>query len=733
MMSTRPDGPSSFAELTPKISPSVLSALAENGFTTATPVQEATIPRLLRHQDVVVQAATGSGKTLAFLVPLFEVLRRREDPLRMHQAGAIIIEPTRELATQVFAVAKQLVDTLGELEGGDACTLNLRLALMVGGTDIQQSMVSFREEGANVLIGSPGRLEDLMQRLPELSLKELDLLILDEADRLLDMGFEATINSILARLPKQRRTGLFSATQTAEVLQLVRAGLRNPVKVEVKVRALTSSAPPPAAPNDAQAGNGDGEKKPSAKAKTQATPSTLTNHYMLVDGEQRLAQLVHFVAGRLAEGHKVMVYFLTCACVDYYALALTRLAALRDAPIRPLHGKMAPKTRTKTLEWFRQPRDGTGSALLCTDVAARGLDIPDVDWIVQFDAPQDPNAFVHRVGRTARMGRSGRALLLLREKEDAYIQFLSLRKVPLEPIPPVDGLLSLRQELTNLLVADRALMEAAARAFVAYVRAYKEHQCSYIFRLDQLDLGDLARGLAVLRLPKLKELSGKQRRKGTVGGGGKDGWIDWTPLVEVDMDSIKYKDKAREKQRQQNKKARAEQERREDVEGGAGAHSASKRDESARATASSGGDDALSGHKRARPTSDVADDFDDDDDFAREASLMKKLRRGKITQAQFDKLMGEADDDDDGDGSDDDDGNTAAHSSQKKGRAGGSHHAVSPRKVPHASGKGRANFDGPAWKKRDKKHQHHPSGARGERGGGAGAGSFRKARKRGRR
>ena len=429
----------SFADLQPALSAPMLETLATHGFHRAMPVQEAAIPCLLKHMDVVVQAATGSGKTLAFLVPLFELIGRREDPLRSHEVGALVVEPTRELAVQVHTVAMQLRDALP----------SVRVALMVGGTDIGAAMATYRAEGGNVLIGTPGRLDDLMQRLPEMRLRELDLLILDEADRLLDMGFEATLNAILARLPKQRRTGLFSATQTAEVLQLVRAGLRNPVKVDVKVRALAPKAapPPPQSSSSASAAmdtddNEGAAAAAPAKVRVQATPATLSNQYMVCDGEQRLAQLVHFLARQLAAGQKVMVYFLTCACVDYYAAALPLLPQLRGAAMRPLHGKMAPSTRTRTYEWFVSAGAGapagdegggggggggrggakggskggggggqrggsgqggggtSGAVLLCTDVAARGLDIPDVDWIVQFDAPQDPNAFVHRVGRT---------------------------------------------------------------------------------------------------------------------------------------------------------------------------------------------------------------------------------------------------------------------------------------------------------------------------------------------
>ena len=159
-------------------------------------------------------------------------------------------------------------------------------------------------------------------------------------------------------------------------------------------------------------------------------------------------------------------------------------------------------------------------------------------------------------------------------------------------------------------------------------------------------------------------------------------------------------------------------------------HSASKRDESARGNASSGGDDALSGHKRARPTADVADDFDDDDDFARGKSDEEPDAARSLSAV--DKLMGEADDDDDGDGSDDDDGNTAAHSSKRRARRRVTARGLATQGAARQWERAR-HFDGQAWKKRDKKHQHHPSGARGERSGGAGAGSFRKARKRGRR
>ena len=596
----------SFAALSPALDATTLAALHAHDFRTATPVQEATIPRLLRHQDVAVQACTGSGKTLAFLVPLFELLRRREDALRSHEVGALVIEPTRELAVQVHTVASRLV--------GAGAGAGLRLALMVGGTDVKAELADLREHGGHVVVGTPGRVDDVMERLPSLLWRGLELLVLDEADRLLDMGFEATLNTILARLPKQRRTGLFSATQTSEVVQLVRAGLRNPVRVDVQVRAV---APVPNGGGAAAAASGAAPERP--RGGKQSTPSSLSNFVMLCDESQRLPQLVAFIAREIAAKRKLMIYFLTCASVDYYAAVLPLLAELKGAPLRPLHGKMVHKARAKAYEWFTAQRDG--GALLCTDVAARGLDFPDVDWIVQFDAPQDPNAFVHRVGRTARMGRQGQALLLLRPSEETYIHFLNVRSVPLQPMAAAEGLAELRAPLTQLLLADRAVMEKAAAAFVSYVRAYSEHQCNYIFKLDDLDLGALASAMALLRLPKLRELGKRHKKKG--------GWVEFTPLVQVDVSTIKYKNKQREQQRQAKRKAAAAAAADAEASGGGGGGALSAKAARREAAPTSGGGGGES------------DDGDDEAAMAREAGLLKKLKRGKITKAQFEKLVGE--------------------------------------------------------------------------------------------
>jgi ATP-dependent RNA helicase DDX55/SPB4 len=369
----------------PGLSAETRAVLASQGFLRATPVQEATLPLFLGHADVCVQAATGCGKTLAFVLPVAERLRALRPPLRRRQVGALIVSPTRELARQTAAVAAPFLAAAG-----------LTAALLVGGSDPSVAAAELKTTGAHVLIGTPGRLDDALKRTEgALDLRSLEVLVLDEADRLLDMGFRAQLDAIIARLPRQRRTGLFSATQTEAVEALARAGLRNPVRVAVAVAAAGGGASSKGASKGAN-GAASGPAAGLLAAAEQATPASLAVTYTVVAPAEKLAQLAAFLAAR-ARSEKVIVYFLTCACVDFFAAALPRLAPLRGAPgggggaaaapvaVRALHGRMKQAARERELAAFAAAGAGV---LLATDVAARGLDIPHVDWVVQYDAPQ---------------------------------------------------------------------------------------------------------------------------------------------------------------------------------------------------------------------------------------------------------------------------------------------------------------------------------------------------------
>ncbi|CDF32389.1 unnamed protein product [Chondrus crispus] len=331
-------------------------------FPRMTPVQAAAIPPLLSSKDVCVEAETGSGKTLSYLVPIAQTVLFEKRAKPSSAVRALVIAPTRELATQVHAVAKHLFDALpGDL---------VPVPLIGGGTASAAPDDSFRGD-FRVLIATPGRLAAALNQ-GFLNVAKLEVLVLDEADRLLDMGFSVTLTDILTRLPRQRRTGIYSATQTAEVEALARAGLRNPVRVAIK-----------------------------------RTPASLQCRYHIVSPREKLAHMAYLLASHPQQ--KFIVYLMTCA------------------PICALHGKMSQAKRERAMLKFASSKNGV---LLCTDVAARGIDIPDVDWVLQFDPPQDPDAYIHRVGRTARLGREGNALLFLAPSEDTYADFLFVRRCP---------------------------------------------------------------------------------------------------------------------------------------------------------------------------------------------------------------------------------------------------------------------------------------------------------------
>ena len=267
--------------------------LKAQGFERATPVQAATIGLLAGNKDVAVEACTGSGKTLAFVLPLVEILARAETPFRKHSVGAIVVSPTRELAKQIYDVLVPFLSAI-ETPSMAKAKAKARAMLLVGGTDAAADAKTFAENGAVALVGTPGRLDDVMVRSKVMDLKRVDLLILDEADRLLSMGFMKTLNAIVARLPKQRRTGLFSATQTEETEELARAGLRNPVRVTVRDAASQAAA---------KAAVAAGAPATSAAARGKL-PAQLRLTYKICPVDRRLWHLREFLRGATRGGRR---------------------------------------------------------------------------------------------------------------------------------------------------------------------------------------------------------------------------------------------------------------------------------------------------------------------------------------------------------------------------------------------------------------------------------------------
>ncbi|CAN1812102.1 DEAD-box ATP-dependent RNA helicase 18 [Linum perenne] len=574
-----------FSDLNPPLSRPVLDALTEGGFDYCTPVQAATIPLLCSYKDVAVDAATGSGKTLAFVVPLVEILRRTSPAPKPHQVMGIIISPTRELSSQIYHVAQPFIATLS----------NFRSILLVGGGDVKADVLTIEEEGANLLIGTPGRLHDIMERIDDLDFRNLDVLILDEADRLLDMGFQKQLNAIISRLPKLRRTGLFSATQTEAVEELAKAGLRNPVRVEVRAeeKALNDSVP-------------------SQHSASSKIPSGLALEYLECEADKKLSELVDLLVKNKSK--KIIVYYMTCACVDYWGVVLPQLSVLKSLSLIALHGKMKQNAREKALAKFTSLTSGV---LLCTDVAARGLDIPGVDCIVQYDPPQDPNVFIHRVGRTARLGRQGYGIVFLLPKEEAYVEFLQIRRVPLQERKCTDDAIDVVSQIRAAAKKDRDVMEKGLRAFVSFIRAYKEHHCSFIFRWKELEIGKLGMGFGLLQLPSMPEV--KHYSLSTEG---------FIPVEDLNLEEIKFKDKSRQKQRNKNMQTKKESKQNEEKP--------QKRNRNPE-TAPGAMRKKTAKQRRATQTAE------DDEELTRDYRLLKKLKKGAIDEDEFAKLTGTED------------------------------------------------------------------------------------------
>ncbi|KAI1136629.1 ATP-dependent rRNA helicase spb4, partial [Hypoxylon sp. FL0543] len=539
--------PRAWDALTPPLAEWILDAVSSMGFARATPVQASVWPLFGGgNKDVVVEAVTGSGKTLSFLLPLVHKILRQEEPTKRHHVAAIVVAPTKELAGQIHGALTSLIafhpassELLPHLSGEDKrpeTSMPFVIPQLLSGgstTTTAQDLSFFLRMSPNVLISTPGRLVELLSsphvHCPQSS---FEVLILDEADRLLDLGFKADLQKILSRLPKQRRTGLFSASVSEAVGEIIRVGLRNPVKVAVKVKSL----------------------KTGGIIEERRTPASLQMSYLTTPASHKLPSLVQLLEKLEPRPQKSIVFLSTCAAVDYFSHILPVLVP-EGFSLVPLHGKYEAKVRERNFANFLN--SARPSVLLTTDVAARGLDFPQVDLVVQIDPPSDPKSFLHRCGRAGRAGRKGLSVIFLQPTEADYVPFLEVRKTPITPLARPEISVAdaeprkTTERIRETVKQDRALHDKAQKAFVSWVRSYSKHTASSIFRVADLDWTDLGHAWGLLRLPKMPELKKFQGDK-FLG-------------VEMDWDAYAYAKKDREKQR-----LAALQQFREEANGGGG-------------------------------------------------------------------------------------------------------------------------------------------------------------------
>jgi len=432
----------SFSSLTGTVCDKSLQGIAEMGFTNMTPIQHKTIMPLLAGRDLLGAAQTGSGKTLAFLIPAVELLHKLQFKAR-NGTGVLIISPTRELALQIYGVARDLLKhhshTFGILMGGAA----------------RKTEVEKLAKGVNLIIATPGRLLDHLQNTKNFVFRNLKCLIIDEADRILEVGFEEEMKQIIRLIPVKRQSMLFSATQTRNVEDLARISLQQaPLYVGVD------------------------------DTKDMATTDGLEQGYVVCPSEKRFMLLFTFI--KKNKDKKVMVFFSTCKAVKFHA----ELFNYVDIPVKDIHGKQKQQKRTST---FFEYCNSASGVLFCTDVAARGLDIPAVDWIVQYDPPDDPKEYIHRVGRTARAGGAGNALLFLLPEEIAFLRYLKHAKVPLNEYNFSNSkVANVQSQLEKLIEKNFFLHKSAKEAYQSYLQAYASHALKSVFQIDSLDLARVA-------------------------------------------------------------------------------------------------------------------------------------------------------------------------------------------------------------------------------------------------
>ncbi|KAI1624506.1 P-loop containing nucleoside triphosphate hydrolase protein [Exophiala viscosa] len=454
--------PENFIDL--PLSAATQDGLSASHFKTLTTIQSRTIPLAIQGLDILGAAKTGSGKTLAFLVPVLENLYRKRWT-EYDGLGALILSPTRELAIQIFEVLRKV---------GRNHTFSA--GLVIGGKSLQEERE--RLGRMNILVATPGRMLQHMDQTADLDIGNLQILVLDEADRIMDMGFMQTIDALVDHLPSERQTLLFSATQTKKVSDLARLSLKEPEFVSVH------------------------------EAADSATPSTLQQNYIVTPLPGKLDTLWSFIRANVKK--KILVFLSSGKQVRFVYESFRHLQP--GIPLLHLHGR---QKQTARLDITTKYSNSKYSCLFSTDVAARGLDFPAVDWVVQVDCPEDADTYIHRVGRTARYERDGRAVLFVDpSEEEGMLQALEKKKVALEKINVREKKMqtTIRNQLQNMCFKDPELKYLGQKAFVSYVRSVHIQKDKETFNLKELDLEDFAASLGLPGAPRVKFVKGEDAK-----------------------------------------------------------------------------------------------------------------------------------------------------------------------------------------------------------------------------
>jgi ATP-dependent RNA helicase DDX10/DBP4 len=431
-----------------------------------TDIQAKAIPLALKGHDILGAAKTGSGKTLSFIIPVLENLYRLQHIGVDAGLGALIISPTRELAIQIFDILRQVGKHGHTFAAG----------LVIGGKSLEWERKAVAR--MNILVGTPGRILQHLSQTVAFNVDDLKMLVLDEADRILDMGFQKDVDAIIDYLPKERQTLLFSATQSKKLSDLARLSLSEPEYVSVHAEDKT------------------------------ATPKTLQQNYIICPLEEKLDTLWSFI--QASKKSKILCFFSSAKLVRFVYESFRHMQP--GIPLMHIHGRQKQGSRLDTTTKFSASK---ASCLFATDIAARGLDFPAVDFVIQVDCPEDADTYIHRVGRTARYNREGRGVVFLApSEEEGMLKRLEAKRVPIERINVREKKRqSITTQLVGMLLKDPALKYLAQKAFVTYVKSLYIQKDKEVFKLKEYDLEAFAGSLGLPGAPRIKFLKDDDSKK----------------------------------------------------------------------------------------------------------------------------------------------------------------------------------------------------------------------------
>ncbi|KAI8265990.1 ATP-dependent RNA helicase dbp-4 [Colletotrichum sp. SAR11_239] len=449
----------SFSEL--PLCEATATGLEKSHFQTLTDIQSRAVPLALKGRDILGAAKTGSGKTLAFIIPVLEKLYRARWT-EFDGLGALIISPTRELAAQIFDVLRKV----GRNHAFSA-------GLVIGGKSLKEE--AERLSKMNILVCTPGRMLQHLDQTAGFDVDNLQILVLDEADRIMDMGFQSAVDALVEHLPQTRQTLLFSATQSKKISDLARLSLKDPEYVSVH---------------------------------EETTPKNLQQHYIVTPLPEKLDTLYGFIKANLRS--KIIVFFSSGKQVRFAYESFRHLQP--GIPLLHLLGKQKQLQRMEITKRFAEANH---SCLFATDVVARGVDFPAVDWVVQVDCPEDADTYIHRVGRTARYERDGKAVLFLDPSEEAgMIKRLEAKKVPVNKITVKESKKkSITNQLQSMCFQNPDLKYLGQKAFISYVRSVHLQKDKEVFKFDELDLDAYAASLGLPGAPQIKLRKGEDAKK----------------------------------------------------------------------------------------------------------------------------------------------------------------------------------------------------------------------------